>query len=94
MEKGRGEEIPHLSGRRWWDPLRSCPADASRLLLDLSQIGRVDGEIGEHHPLLVVVLAQDLVVAQEEAIAHAEPGEESTDVFEEANNEKLIPCFS
>ena len=43
------------------------------LALHLGEAVGVVGEVGEDHALLVVVLAQDLVVAQEEPVAHAEP---------------------
>ena len=42
------------------------------LRLHLREVAGVVGEVGEDHALLVVVLAQDLVVAQEEAVADAE----------------------
>lgn len=35
----------------------------------------VGGHAGEHQPLFIIVLAEDLVVAQVESIAHAEPGQ-------------------
>ena len=37
--------------------------DGSGLLLELCQVVGVVGQVGEDHPLLVVVLAQNLVVA-------------------------------
>lgn len=40
------------------------------------QTGRiVRGHVGEHQPFLVVVLAQDLVLAQVETVAHAKPAD-------------------
>ena len=44
---------------------------APRLLLGRSHVVGVVGQVGEDHPLLVVVLTQDLVVAQVEAVANA-----------------------
>lgn len=41
--------------------------------LDVGEAGRVVRHIGEHKSLLVVVLTQDLVVAQVETVAHTEP---------------------
>ena len=52
---------------------RRVPVDGSCLLLQLRQVVGVVGQVGEHHPLLVVVLAQDLVVAQEKTVADAKP---------------------
>ena len=49
------------------------PVNGSGLLLELCQVVGVVGQVGEDHPLLVVVLAQDLVVAQEESVADAKP---------------------
>jgi len=43
------------------------------LSLDMGEAGRVVRHVGEHESLLVVVLAQDLVLAQVEAVAHTEP---------------------
>jgi hypothetical protein len=47
--------------------------DGPGLLLELRQVVGVVGQVGEDHALLVVVLAQDLVVAEEEPVADAEP---------------------
>jgi hypothetical protein len=41
--------------------------------LDVRNAGRVVRHVGEHKSLLVVILAEDLVLAQVEAVAHAEP---------------------
>jgi len=40
--------------------------------LNVSQTGRIGGDIGENHALLVVVAAQDPVLRQVESITHAE----------------------
>lgn len=55
--------------------LLGCAAVGGRpgLALDLGEVGGVVCEVGEDHALLVVVLAEDLVVAEEEPVAHAEP---------------------
>jgi hypothetical protein len=46
---------------------------SSGLLLELREVVWVVGQVGKHHSLLVVVLAQDLVVAQKESVTHAKP---------------------
>jgi hypothetical protein len=43
------------------------------LSLQVRQAGRVVGHVGEHHSLLVVVLAEDFVLTQVEAVAHTKP---------------------
>jgi hypothetical protein len=43
------------------------------LSLDVGDAGRVVRHVGEDESLLVVVLTEDLVLAQVEAIAHTEP---------------------
>lgn len=45
----------------------------ARVPLELRDAGRVVRHVGEHQPLLVVVLAQDLVLAQVEPVSDAEP---------------------
>lgn len=57
-----------LTGRRG----RERAGGPGGLVLHLGEAVGVVGEVGEDHSLLVVVLAQDLVVAQEESVAHAE----------------------
>ena len=56
-----------MAGRRG----RERAGGSGGLVLHLGEVAGVVGEVGEDHALLVVVLAQDLVVAQEEAVAHA-----------------------
>ena len=41
--------------------------------LDVGDAGRVVRHVGKDEPLFVVVLAEDLVLAQVEAVAHTEP---------------------
>ena len=41
--------------------------------LDVGDAGRVVRHVGEDKSLFVVILAEDLVLAQVEAVAHAEP---------------------
>lgn len=41
---------------------------------DVRQTRRIVGHIREHQALLVIVFAQDFVVAQIETITHAKPG--------------------
>ena len=43
------------------------------LSLDVGDGGRVERHVGEDESLFVVILAEDLVLAQAEAVAHAEP---------------------
>ena len=43
------------------------------LSLDVGDAGRVVRHVGEDKSLFVVILAEDLVLAQVEAVAHAEP---------------------
>jgi hypothetical protein len=43
------------------------------LSLDVGEAGRVVRHVGENESLFTVVFAQDLVLAQVEAIAHAKP---------------------
>ena len=62
------------------------PVDGSCLLLQLRQVVGVVGQVGEHHPLLVVVLAQDLVVAEEKPVADTKSGN--------GNEELLIRCYA
>jgi len=43
------------------------------LSLDVGDTGRVVRHVGEDESLFVVILAEDLVLAQIESVAHAEP---------------------
>jgi len=43
------------------------------LSLDVGDAGRVVRHVGEDESLFVVILAEDLVLTQVEAVAHAEP---------------------
>jgi hypothetical protein len=52
---------------------RSAYRRRREVSLDVGEAGRVVRHIGEHKSLLVVVLTQDLVVAQVETVAHTEP---------------------
>lgn len=45
-----------------------------RLSFELGQSGTGEREGGEQSPFFMVILADDLVVVQVEAVAHAEPG--------------------
>ena len=60
------------------------------LALHLGEAAGVVGEVGEDHALLVVVLAQDLVVAQEEPVAHAESAGRASSLFDFLSNPKII----
>lgn len=55
--------------------VRAAP-DGPGLMLDLCHVRGVVGEVGEDHPLLVVVLAKDLVVAEEETIPDTKSGKQ------------------
>ena len=46
-------------------------ANPPGLLLDLGQIVGIVGQICEDHSLFVIVFAEDLIVAQEEAVSNA-----------------------
>jgi hypothetical protein len=48
------------------------------LSLDVGEAGRVVRHVGENESFFVVVLAQDLVLTQVEAIADTEPATEHT----------------
>jgi len=51
------------------------------------QTGRiVRGHVGEHQPFLVVVFAQDLVLAQVETVAHAKPADTRRALSKYAND--------
>ena len=73
--------------------LRPAADCSPGLLLDLRQVSRVVGQVGEDHPLLVVVLAQDLVVAQEEAVANAESGKKRKGELNVVCLKMLFPSF-
>ena len=72
----RTRHRPHGRLGRWRE--RGGPGG---LVLHLGEVVGVVGEVGEDHALLVVVLAQDLVVAQEEAVADAESARGGTEVY-------------
>ena len=68
----RDTDDPYLCTRPRHRPRGRERGGPGGLALHLGEVVGVVGEVGEDHALLVVVLAQDLVVAQEEAVAHAE----------------------
>ncbi len=68
--------------------------DRSGLLLELCQVVRVVGQVGEDHPLLVVVLAQDLVVAQEEPVADAKPNKINKSINDDKNKYYNLYSYS
>lgn len=59
-------QAAHRVACGWWWEMRGLP-------LEVRERRRVVRHVGEHQALLVVILAQDLVVAQVEPVAHAEP---------------------
>ena len=63
-----------------------------QMSLDVSEAGRVVRHVGENESLLVVVFAQDLVLAQVEAVAHTEPATEHVRCHSECQLPLDISC--
>jgi hypothetical protein len=68
--------------------------DGSGLLLELCQVVGVVGQVGEDHSLFIVVLAQDLVVTQEEPVADAKPVTKTKQVLKMHSNLNLYTAFN
>jgi hypothetical protein len=70
--------------------VRAAYRGRRQVSLDVGDAGRVVRHVGENESLLVVVLTEDFVLAQIEAVAHTEPKTEEKQRYSECKTQPSI----